>query len=134
MYIQRHTSTLHNCLSRRRIGVRIISNPFAAYDPQRHAEIAGPDDRKVLLDFVKVLGSQRVLESLLLVRRQTDMLPAGMASLHQILLQNEFCVKAVKLKADFAIVCDGERDVAGYYGREGDIVLVHTPSLLRYKK
>jgi hypothetical protein len=77
---------------------------------QYHAEIAGPDDRKVFPDFVKVLGSQPVLRSPLLVRRQLDMLLEGMANLHQILLQNELCVG---LKADFAILCDGERDVTG---------------------
>ena len=67
---------------------------------QYHAEIAGPDDGKVIPNFAEVLGSQPALRSLLLVRRQLDMLPEGMASLHQTLLQNELCVK---LKANFTI-------------------------------
>ena len=81
---------------------------------QYRAEIAGPDDGKVLLNFIEVLGSQPVLRLLLPVRCQLDMLPEGMASLHQILLQNELCVK---LKADFAIAVMAK-----------GMSLVHTPS------
>jgi len=45
------------------------------------------------------------------VKCQTNMPPVRMHSLYQIRLLNELCVN---LKADFAIVRDSERNVAGY--------------------
>jgi hypothetical protein len=51
---------------------------------------------------------------------------------HQNFLQNELCVN---LEADFAIVCDGKRNVTGY-GREGEIIpvgIVQQARIARYE-
>jgi hypothetical protein len=48
------------------------------------------------------------------------MSPERMHSLHQIRLHNEL---GVNLKAGFEIVCDSERNIAGY-GCEGNTILV----------
>jgi len=65
---------------------------------QYHVEIVGQTTERVHPNFVRVLGSQPVLKSLLLLTHQLNMLPERTPRLHKILHQN------VNLKADFTRV------------------------------